>query len=498
MVQIAVATNVSPDTLGNGTKSTQAEAPQCIRSSYDIGEFWNDRFRADAETLRLTQAGSFLRVPSINSGDLAPYRNKYYGSFIRDHDAPAPTAYRFRPEPEKVKRKHAEWERLKASGEIVLSPMLAHKADVVVQPGIRKDKVRTWLYGGVRHDQLFTERYPPASTGCRNWPNRPYDVNDAMFYSTIPGTTFTYTRYSFGAGSDLHIPVSARDVREWFTVVSSEIRGLETSGGLVAEARSEAAAGLLDLSTTLAEAPETLKAIFEALRLILVKYLEVRRRVSRMKSNDISSGNLASDIANVWMQYRYGIMPNVYTIQDGLEYLSSELVKYQSVRVGSQDFQMEIPPLLESWSGDISGLIHRVFLKNRFALQDATKKGAFLRTNLLVTSWELIPLSFVIDWVLNVGDFLSSLSKPNYSVQEACLYSWQVRDERITLTNPDFIGGDVIVDLSFYRADVIQPTSHIGLQFRPSMNYKRVLDALALLWGRTSGDFKRNLNYRRH
>ena len=497
MAQIAIYNSIGAGTTGSGIKSTALEAAKCQFTSYSIDDFWRSRFEAQATALMDSEKSKYRVVKTLGSTDLAAFANQYYGSYlIGPTGTIAPSALTLSKvyEPERDHLKYEEFKRRQDAGEILLSPTLNRSIKVTANPGIPLSSVTATTQMYVQHSTLFRDQFPNQPSGCSSWPTRRWDGQEGFFRNTIPGTTVGYQRYTF-AGA-LAVPVDELTINQWVNSFWFEVSKLEVDSGLVTEARSEAAAGIMDLSTAIAEMPETLKMIFEALRLILAKYLECRRKIDILRMNKINQADLMSQISALWMQYRYGIMPNVYTVYDGLAYLESEVVQYQSVRKGMNDFELAVPPV-EGWSCQPVDIVHRIFLKNRFAISNLTKSTAFLKTNLLVTGWELIPLSFVVDWVFNVGDFLSSLMAPTGSIQEASTASWQGNNLKLTLVNPSYIQGTIDVDVGFYRADLIKPIDHIGLNVMLSVNVKRALDSLALAWGFTSADFKRKLRRRR-
>lgn len=497
MGQIAIVTDVFSDTLGTAAASSPLQAKACTSDAYDVGKFWNERFSAQAKSLFKSQAHTFMSIPSIYDGSIAEHANRYYGSFTTTPEAVlSPLVIRKEYDPERGQRlPFKEFKRRQAAGEILLSPTLNRGIKITVNPGYELAvQQAAHVLGAVNHSDLFLNQYPFKPSGCQYWPSRRYDEHSNTFRGVIPGTFAQYTRYTF-AGNMKH-PISVARANSWVSDLWSNISALEVDTGLVTSARSEAAAGIIDLTTTLAEMPETLKMIYEALRLILAKYLEVRRKIDVLKENKINQADFVSQVTALWMQYRYGIMPNVYAIHDGLEYLKSEVVRYQTVRQGAET-ELEIPPL-DGWeASEIVTCKLRAFIKNRFAIENLAKSAAFLRTDLLSTAWELIPLSFVVDWALNVGDFLSSLSAPTGSIQEAAQFSWHIDKASVELRNPAWRLGTIEVNFGAYRSDIIQPSDHIGLNVQLSMTVQRVLDSLALAWGFTSSDFKRNLTKRR-
>lgn len=122
-------------------------------------------------------------------------------------------------------------------------------------------------------------------------------------------------------------------------------------------------------------------------------------------------------LAGHWLNLRYGILPSVYAMQDAL-------LAYQGRRdtlVDGHTFQGQTLSLSETdsggeaQSGRYASWVHTRLLTGTrkyrgmaygcadlFALE-----GGF---DPLQTAWELLPLSFVIDWFVQVGTWLAAVS----------------------------------------------------------------------------------------
>lgn len=495
MAQIAICTSLACGSVGNITARTLDQVLTGSGSSWvNIFDQWNQYHYENDLAISKASSNAWLTVSTTNltvgSMQAAQAGSVFHGSYkTADMQADSPIIVRREYPKEKVGQlKYKDFVKRKQSGEILLNAMRNRSIEVVAHPGTLRGIV---TQGATRR----LPRHFEMSSGSlySNQYGRWHLEETDLYYSDRPRTDQIYTVYT--VPGRLTTPVSEGEIKQWIAKTWRSLDELEVDSGLVTEARAEANAGLLDLTTTLAEVPETIKMIVEACRLVLMKYLEYKRKVDVLRSNRISSPDLLSQIADLWMQYRYGIMPNVYTIQDGLSYLQSTVVAYQTIRKGTREFVFQPDPIGD-WTAPEVDLFHRVFLKNRFDVKALSRSGAFLKTNLLSTAWELIPLSFVIDWVLNVGDYLSSLWRPVGSVQEACQASWQSRDVKIRLSNPEYLGADIDVLLGYYRSEIIQPNAHVGLNIQLGVTWKRALDAIALSWGMTSTDFKRSTKLR--
>lgn len=489
MPRIAVVNTIMPNGGGLVRAPTFQDASKCnVANRIDSLVTFKEVLGPLATDLTTRESGRYLQVATRPANGSPLYTNKYYGSFaIGPTVIPADSTI-MRKGKVKTPRKYKDWKKLKDDGVIVLSAMESYDFKATRTPGFRRGIATAEASGfGFVHDQLGMEMFPLQNTGCPHLPLYHLGDHTGRFYEMIMRPHAKYKVYNFPG--ELTLGPSNNDVHHFLNDITEILEDLQPDTAVVTSARSEASAGVIDFATTIAELPETVKMILEAIRLIFVKYKEVKSKVKVLKRNRINEDDTLSQIATLWLQFRYGIMPNVYTIEDSLEYLWSDVVKYQSVRTGARH-QIELPPLGDGWVADKPlEVIERCFLKNRFSAA-TSKPGQLLKANALSTAWELVPLSFVLDWLVNVGDFLSSLFKPTGSVQEAVMSSWQIDKQQIVLSNPDWVNARVFVDLSYYKCKPINPIDHIGLAIDPGFSWKRQLDALALTWNITKGLLK--------
>ena len=115
------------------------------------------------------------------------------------------------------------------------------------------------------------------------------------------------------------------------------------------------------------------------------------RQKSRQILRNIHEANEA--IAASWLTYRYGIMPNVYLIEDALKALDAD----KTLFLRDRSRRLSQVPFLErpNWGSPEVEVTDRVLVKSR--LENDSKVGSQLSASLTKTAWELIPLSFVID-----------------------------------------------------------------------------------------------------
>lgn len=119
------------------------------------------------------------------------------------------------------------------------------------------------------------------------------------------------------------------------------------------------------------------------------------------------------DAPGHWLTYRYGIMPVVLAINDILAMLAAkEASRFFTNRQSASSGDSYVVAQINTHSGDFWNYAKHTVTTDyqlagvaRLYYKDGRPKMA---SDLMVTTWELVPFSFVIDWVLNVGKILSS------------------------------------------------------------------------------------------
>lgn len=280
-----------------------------------------------------------------------------------------------------------------------------------------------------------------------------------------------------------------------------------------------------DLLTELAEGKESIRLIASLLNALAHPLQSFKKEKERLYKSfhrgEIKTySHLLKRIADAWMTYRYGIMPLVYSIQDILKTIKLKDAVFHTERAGVsvnvKDFERS--PLIKPdlyLQDTISGSIRiRAIGKDGYSAGSTLQLSDLIGFNPAVTIWEKIPYSFVVDWALNVGDYLSAGlgSLSSLADQRVCCYSIRCNYEIETRLHWDldqsyktsrkgvtvcsnmlvFDGYDVKrggqvqgsapvrrekVD-TFHR--VVFDAGDIKIAWNVQMNWKRVLDSLAL------------------
>lgn len=385
-----------------------------------------------------------------------------------------------------IKPVHADFKRRSAAGEILLSDYHNWTAMINYRPGktvertvalLQEEKIcgaysdlRTSAYKGQvgAHEYVFVHNRWYRAPVISQWHSVYYGRQVHPYEMGWSDPTYKYL---------------------------DEFARSTVDGAKVQEVLADHNSRLLDASTALAEMPETMRSILNAIKTCLRMYREARRKEFRLinKAAEWKNGNfskrhirtyhknmleLKTAIADVWLNFRYNIMPNVYLIEDLLKVMQAKdtLFLRDRSRViskvtfhGSASFSPQYPEI---------NVTERVLIKSRLD-ERSVGLNSKISTNLLVTAWELVPLSFIVDWFISVGDFLSSIV-PAASAEQGATYSWKV-DDSIRYRNAE-TGCSVEIRFNAYDRVVIDPSQFCAIYYDFDFGLTRQLDAIALTW----------------
>lgn len=213
----------------------------------------------------------------------------------------------------------------------------------------------------------------------------------------------------------------------------------------------------------------------------------------------------------VWLGYRYFVMPLVYSAQDIRKLVKERHSSYLSSRgfgnVSSEPHGYSPPSSTYLFDQYTESVSIRSTVRKGYSLNLASVAAADqLGINPFVTAWELIPLSFVVDWFVNVGNWIGYKTHFDLSSSQAGCTSikrsgTRVRSvvdprEKITLsfagdhyyscTRPAAsldlpVGGSGVIEVETwdtYERLLFPPT--VRLTVDPFLNWKRFLDGVSL------------------
>jgi hypothetical protein len=208
-----------------------------------------------------------------------------------------------------------------------------------------------------------------------------------------------------------------------------------------------------DLASEIGELPETIRwlsSLIDKLLDVLEKFVgetnsSSRRqwRVPKNPKQAVQMGSkYAGELLDRWMEYRYAVMPIVYSIKD-----VAEVLRYADriVRKGSNPENVHSTfnfvsdnsaghPNLDGIPLRYSVVVDTDVVSSGRILYDLGSSQRLLdqvSTNLFLTGWELLTLSFVLDWVWNISDSIFAVT--NVPVSSSSKYCTAVK-ERVSIS----------------------------------------------------------------
>lgn len=368
-------------------------------------------------------------------------------------------------------RSMADFKRLQDAGVIVLNPILRVSASASDQYMIKKG-----THVATTHVAMGTRGVPikPAARwdcyGMRN-----YFQNSAsypLFYNPGLSTSFPSEWQDFYAEhyrnaelGSVFETVGAPN----FHALDLFLQQQDQYQPLVNGVLDDLYSGAMDVLTELGELPETVSYLYSVLRRLVQLFLGLKSKevLARKK---FKGKELIDELASLWMQFRYAASPLAYSFADGMELLNAQTKEYQSKRA-RVDAPFEFSKGEYTYKGTIEA---RVFGKIKI---DVSSRVANMGLNPVKTLWELTPLSFVVDWVIPIGEWLGALMVPTSVTQTALQGSIRVRS--VEVAHSEY--GPVRTSFNYYRATPLEGATKPFPA--PFLDWKRSLDSLALAWG---------------
>lgn len=264
--------------------------------------------------------------------------------------------------------------------------------------------------------------------------------------------------------------------------------------GLITKVLADAESGTYDLLTEIAEFPSTLEFLNDVLKSASKKTKEHIATVKHYtellrKATGKFAEKIAKKLAGAWLAYRYAIMPIKYSIDDiraTLENYKRVFAKFRGKEPQSCEF--EIPGFHQESFADMT---YRCWIKRGYDPLDLIDELlGVLKVNPFATAWELVTLSFVVDWFINIGDVITAYTGNKAYVDQAATISRKIEGTAV------YVSGSVSdcavrIKYEHYDRRVIDPRDYIGLSLEFDLTWKQKIDAIALLTQPTIDSLKK-------
>jgi hypothetical protein len=226
-----------------------------------------------------------------------------------------------------------------------------------------------------------------------------------------------------------------------------------------------------------------------------VNYYAIKAAL-RAKKKYKSWKEVVPAFASYWLEYRYGWRPILFSVEDAMEAYNSELEK-GSYRRGYTKLLTELDDsATDNWTFD--GAYLGVGVGTQTLSGERTYRGMAIGSvdsnsirwgaDPLLTTWELIPYSFVVDWFLNVGNWLNAVSpfsgahiegsqcsvKDDYVLRQENNRSWSG-------TSATGAHNGVVTELRVQRYERFAQSASSLPVWNPRLSPARILDVAALV-----------------
>jgi len=259
----------------------------------------------------------------------------------------------------------------------------------------------------------------PLSNGDYVYPT-PYQA----FFSTGSSYEFDLTYHTTYSTRKL-VGTSASsqpfaNIRIWGSALSTHLPG--TPQSIISRVEDKVngiiAASDWNVGQTVGEAPETARFILETFATI-VKAVKAARRLDAIGIAKALSVSVTKKPANnpavLWLQYKYAWQPLLQDIHNATVFMANGL-REQPLFVASyhESEAGPLPALRPGWTGTVDGQLKwgcEVSIAFGIRNKTAYNLNRLGLLNPAALAWELLPLSFVFDWFIPIGNFLDSLSQ---------------------------------------------------------------------------------------
>lgn len=261
----------------------------------------------------------------------------------------------------------------------------------------------------------------------------------------------------------------------------------------------------VDILTAIGEGKSSVTMLANAAKDLFDLYRYVRKGNLRGVKKIFSTRGIKKKVSkhwknktaeNRWLELTYGWSPLIGDITKAFKELSAQreatlpVIKVVYSTKAGDDFN-PLGPLIhpsETWNGTAVYKTACYFHVSSPKVREAAKWN--LGNNPLLTAWELVPYSFVVDWFLPIGDFLTQFSASQgltYISGTSVMYAKGTASGSVTFKGQSSSDFKYVIHVPYRRSmfitdRIVHGTRPIGLPvFTFGLNARRAVNALALV-----------------
>jgi hypothetical protein len=243
--------------------------------------------------------------------------------------------------------------------------------------------------------------------------------------------------------------------------------------------------------------------------LAMFSFKDMKRILKNPKSYKKGLKGISSslqDLMGMWLGYRYGIMATYYDVEswsDAAKHVGTKR-RARHLATGSSKHDSGL-----THTNLYSGNFANEYLDTRYtrftystagvittAIPAASSGYTFGVERILTAGWELVPFSFVADWFIDAGTRLAAMEggwirpvKGSWITHRSTLLMFKNYYEtgHVTISgNTRYNGTDMndyslVTDRCLLVQRIANPTVSLMPEFRVNLNFKRVIDGIALM-----------------
>jgi hypothetical protein len=181
----------------------------------------------------------------------------------------------------------------------------------------------------------------------------------------------------------------------------------------IAQANAAAMNGDVSLGETIAEMPSTLDTLVDMSIRTLRGYRYARKGAFGMAAKELGFNgvrNIPKGIADYFLMWKFGIQPAIQDVYNTAQAVVAQLERpaHASVkrRIESEGPGGSYP----GWSGEARERLFVTEVKYTYRIADRHQAALNALIDPLALPWQLLPLSFVVDWFVPISGFLSGIA----------------------------------------------------------------------------------------